>query len=478
MITSRTVKNGLRALLASRALTPVDAAERTGLSLELLTALHDEPRRLPDPLAIYAICMGLGAAVEDVVRFDPEERSLRALLGETSDRVKITVCGAGNLGHVFVGRLGDHPEASVDLLTSTPARADLLRRAVDENGGVTVRSRDGEIRGRPRRVSADPAEVIPGSRLVLLCLPSFCEPAVLERIAPHLDDGALVASIPGPGGFQWAARRILGDRAVFFGLASIPWMCKLDEPGKSVRVLGQKTVTGLATPARAAAPRACDAMSGLLGLPVLDIGNFLQIIFNPGNQLLHPGLMYDLFRDWDGAPLAEAPLFYESATPRGAAIVGAMGDEILALRSAIERARPGFDLSAVLPVDLAIRAAYGADIGDASSLHAILRTNRAYAGIRTPMIPVEGGLAPSWSSRFFLEDIPFGLVVIRGIAELAGVPTPAIDEVVTWAQARMGKEYLAGGRIAGRDVAESGAPQRYGIGSLAALLDAETAAVA
>ncbi|MEW5850575.1 MAG: NAD/NADP octopine/nopaline dehydrogenase family protein [Myxococcota bacterium] len=474
---SQVSRNDVRALLAARGLTVAEAAEQTGLTTEKLQALHDNPRLIPEPLTIYALCMALQVPIEAVVRHDPAVSSVRARLGGGDGPLQVTVCGAGNLGHVFLGRLGNHPEVRVNLLTSSEERADMLRRAMQD--GVRVRSRDGEVVGRPHVVTADPARVIPGSRLVLMCLPSFCEPAVLARIVPHLDDGALVGSIPGPGGVHWAARRALeaaGKRATVFGLASIPWMCKLDEPGRSVRVLGTKTITGLATADRENAALASDLMALLVGFPVIDIGNFLQIIFNPGNQLLHPGLMFDLFANWDATPLPEPPLFYESATSEGAAVVAAMGEEILAMRAAIEAARPDFDLTAVLPVDLAIRAAYSSDIADHSSLQRILASNRAYAGIRTPMLKVDGGYVPNWGSRFFLEDIPFGLVVLRGIAELADVRTPMIDKVLTWAQERMGKRYLVDGRLSGPDVAESGAPQRHGFRTLNQLLDGEATA--
>ena len=30
------------------------------------------------------------------------------------------------------------------------------------------------------------------------------------------------------------------------------------------------------------------------------------------------------------------------------------------------------------------------------------------------------------------EDVPYGLVVIRGIAEIVGVETPSIDKLLTW----------------------------------------------
>lgn len=476
MQSSRVARNDVAGIARTTGLGVDGICARTGLAPELVRQLHDDPRALPPPTAIYVMCLGLGLPIEAVVKHDPDGASPSELLG-VEGPLRVTVCGAGNLGHVFVGYLGARSDVHVDLLTSSKEKAEALSRAIDAAGGVHVKSRDGEVVGRPGRVSADPAEVIPGAHVVLLALPSFCEREVLERIAPHLDDGALLGSIPGPGGFQWAAAEVLraaGKRATVFGMASIPWMCKLEESGRAVRVLGRKSISGIATPDRANAHRVCDVMQSLVEFPIIDIGNFLQVIFNPGNQLLHPGLVYDMFRDWDGKPLPEAPLFYEGATDAGAAIVAAMGSEILEIRRAIERERPDFDLSGVLPVDLAIRAAYGADIVDDASLGAILRSNRAYAGIRTPMLAVPGGVVPNFGSRFFLEDIPYGLVVIKGVAELAGVATKAIDEVVTWCQAKMGKEYIVDGRLVGRDVGESGAPQRYGITSLRELLDAES----
>ncbi len=43
----------------------------------------------------------------------------------------------------------------------------------------------------------------------------------------------------------------------------------------------------------------------------------------------------------------------------------------------------------------------------------------------------EGGkFMPNFKSRYLLEDIPFGLAVIKGIADLADMPTPRVDMVM------------------------------------------------
>ena len=69
-------------------------------------------------------------------------------------------------------------------------------------------------------------------------------------------------------------------------------------------------------------------------------------------------------------------------------------------------------------------------------------------------------------------EVPFGLLVTRGIAEIAGVQVPMVDQVLAWAQEKLGKEYLVRGRVAGPDLAESRAPQRFGIHTFEDLLQA------
>jgi len=75
-----------------------------------------------------------------------------------------------------------------------------------------------------------------------------------------------------------------------------------------------------------------------------------------------------------------------------------------------------------------------------------------------------GQFVPDFGARYLAEDVPFGLAVSRAIAELAGVETPTMDEVIAWAGAQLGKDYLD------RDAREARIPQKYGLGSLEALI--------
>ena len=80
---------------------------------------------------------------------------------------------------------------------------------------------------------------------------------------------------------------------------------------------------------------------------------------------------------------------------------------------------------------------YRGQISDTSSLKRVFNTNIGYSRVPFPMLPVEGQdikqLEPdevivklNVNARFFWEDIPFGLVILKDIGEIIGVATPNI----------------------------------------------------
>ena len=114
---------------------------------------------------------------------------------------------------------------------------------------------------------------------------------------------------------------------------------------------------------------------------------------------------------------------------------------------------------------------YSHEISDTTNLRSCFRTNAAYQGLKHPMKETsDGSFVPDFCHRYLTEDVPYGLAVIRGIAEIVQVETPTIDKVLLWAQERAGKEYLVGSKLQGKDVTTTRAPQRYGLTTLDAIL--------
>jgi hypothetical protein len=117
------------------------------------------------------------------------------------------------------------------------------------------------------------------------------------------------------------------------------------------------------------------------------------------------------------------------------------------------------DMSPLLHIRPYMLDSYGHVISDKSATNRIFATNDAFRGLKAPTTQLpDGTYVANYNMRYFTEDLPHGLAVLRNIGELCGVKTPMMDTVLEWAQAKVGHEYLVNGKIQGKDVAHSGCP--------------------
>ena len=63
------------------------------------------------------------------------------------------------------------------------------------------------------------------------------------------------------------------------------------------------------------------------------------------------------------------------------------------------------------------------------------------------MIKMENGYIPDKNSRYFIEDIKFGLCILKAFAEILEVKTPEIDKIVEWGQKFLDREYIVDGAL-------------------------------
>ena len=69
------------------------------------------------------------------------------------------------------------------------------------------------------------------------------------------------------------------------------------------------------------------------------------------------------------------------------------------------------------------------------------------------------------NARFFWEDVPFGLVILKDIGRILGVPTPHCTKQIVWHQKFMPVKYVdpKTGEFLPGALDNTGAPSRYGI---------------
>eukprot|EP00049_Salpingoeca_infusionum_P004883 m.85048 g.85048 ORF g.85048 m.85048 type:complete len:419 (+) comp12772_c0_seq1:297-1553(+) len=393
----------------------------------------------------------------------------RTLATSAANQATVTVCGGGNASHIAAGMFGQRGD-EVRLFFSFADEAAKFRVGCEKNGGVTVTSKTEQYTGQPSIISAEAAEVIPGSDVIIIITPAFAHENILQVIAPHLDNGACVGAIPGPGGFDLIARGSIGDTLkakdiTLFGASSLPWACRFEEYGARASLLGEKEKVPVT--AFPDTPEAATKLEPILNSIHRNTkftvgGHFLNTTLWCTNAIIHPGITYGIWHDWDGKPVAEKPLFYQNCNKFTANVLDSLSNEIAASVKVLS-AETNADMSKWQPIDVYMRDTYGHSIADQTSTDTIMATNDAFRGLTAPVLEVDGGYLPNYDTRYLTEDLPHGLAVLRGIAEICGVETPMMDTVLTWTQEKIGHEYLVDGKIQGKDVAHSGCPQRWGI---------------
>ena len=355
----------------------------------------------------------------------------------------ICICGGGNLGTVIAG-VAAARGYTVNLLTRHPERWSATVTVTDPEGN--------EFEGALNAVSSRAEDVIPGSEIVLVCLPATAMAEELRRIKPWLDENACVGSVFCCTGFFVMALRELGLDAKLFGFQRPPFIARVNDYGKSGALLGYRKLmrVGFRGLDAEMSARLSATLADIHLTPVEALRNPLQATLTNSNPILHTTRLYDMFSHGAGV-LPSIPRFYEDWTDSSSETLIAADEEFQALLRKLK-----LDDGDIPPL-LEYYESH-----DAASLTRKIRSIDAFKGLLAPMKELpEGGFAPDMDSRYFTEDFTYGLLMIKMVAEIKGVATPAIDRILTWYQEAAGKRYLDGCRIAdSADVRMTGALDR------------------
>jgi hypothetical protein len=390
----------------------------------------------------------------------------------------LTICGSGNAAHALAVVASQNLDVDIDWLVGSHDKAARLRRGVSAAGlhstGAITAAAD-----RVRTISADPEQVIPNADLILIVVPAYAHASILGRIKPCVSSTTAIGCMPTRGGFELEATQLgSGDRSAgpdIFGLQTLPWSTRITTFGEVVNIGAVKGEVVLAALPPTDASSIAARLTQILGTQIVATESFLSLTLGNPGQFIHSGLMYGHFRGWQGEEFDEnrIPMLYAEATDEMGEIVERLSNEAIAVARQIEtQSNHVVNLqSAVLPIHEWLIRVYGDVTRDVSSVASCFRTGPIQAR-KAPMVEVRPGkFAPDFEYRYLREDVPYGLVATRALAEIAQVDTPAIDEVVTWAQSALGKVYLVDQRLQGRDACELRIPQNYGLSTLADLID-------
>jgi hypothetical protein len=368
--------------------------------------------------------------------------------------MRISICGGGSLSHAVAAVLGARGDVEVRVLTRQPGRWSRNVRAIYLDIA--------EIQGRIALASNDPQEAVAGADMVILCVPSCAREQVLTAVAPFVREQTRVGCFPGFGGFEWQARSILGAQARIFGLQRVPYVRKTISYGEAVWISGIRPRLFVGTLPAADAPETANLLETLLSIPSDPLPNYLPVTLSASNATFHPARIYSAFIGLaEHTRLPERKQFYEDWDDDASVAYLSLDRELQAICARIPA-----DMSSAQPIQIH----YGVD--GVTALTRKIRTIRALRDRYLPLLRDGQGFFPDVFSSYFTEDIPFGLLVVKAVAQTVGLETPYTDAVLHWAQRAMKRSYLTGKRLDGADAAGLPLPGRFGITDVGSLLSA------
>ena len=366
-------------------------------------------------------------------------------------RKNIVIVGGGNSAHVLIPLLSK-TEFDISVLPSRPD---------DWSHTVTLeyQNTDGDVlkvfQGKIETITNNPQSCIPSADYIILCMPVHKYREALHRIAPYInpDKQVVIGSVYGQGGFNWMVEEIQHEyhlsNIVYFAFGLIPWVCRTKEYGHTGITYGVK-----ARNAAAVYPREYFAqINNEFFSPICydwfktgafeQIDNFISITLSVDNQIIHPTRCFAICQEYGGRweHIEDVPLFYKDYDAFSAQCLADLDDDYSKVRDRIKQLYPDKDFFYMLSYLALEHLSYKSSSSDIVDSFVNSPTLQA---IQTPVIrDNEGFYVVDKDGRFFMDDIYYGIAIVKWMAELLRIDVPMIDKLLHWAQDLRGEQIIS-----------------------------------
>lgn len=363
----------------------------------------------------------------------------------------ICICGGGSLGHALAATLGSKGHL-INILSGRPEKWGKQMTAYDCKEYI--------IKSKLNKVSGNASDVIPESDIIILCVPGFLIESTIRKISPYINSNQQVGSVVCSNGFFWIAQSILGKNIPLFGFQRVPFICRVREYGKSVDIKGYKSLLKIAGLNNPYTKEMGTFFENSLNTPINLLGHFLEATLTNSNPILHPARIYAMLSSETSEIFDKEFLFYEEWDNKSSEVLIACDNEFQKILTKLP----------IKAQEIPPLLSYY-DSFDADSLTQKIKSISAFKGIKMSMIKTNDGYKVDYSNRYFTEDIPYGLLIIKSIGILTETATPTIDNVVLWMQEKMERNYLNKSSLNGTNIRDTGIVQNFGIKTSKSLVE-------
>jgi hypothetical protein len=319
--------------------------------------------------------------------------------GVPDTTLRVLVCGGGALAHAFAGVIGALPDARVMVL---------CRRPVEWSDTILVHHADLVVVGRAE-VTHDPV-VAAQAALILVAAPAYAHAPILHRLVPYIQSNSWIAALPAIGGFDLLIGDLMPRHVKLLGSLRAPYNARVIRYGHEVLVTGVVPRLDIVVGRGADEGEALGLVDQAFGLPVRVVKPFLLATLSPAGTIFHAARLFELLTE----PKPIRQNFYANWGVTAGHAYLAMDNELTALRRALR-----CDVSG-------IEAASHYGVSDPAALAARVRSLR---GLPEVEAPIRDGMLEA-EHRFVREDVPYGLCLVRHLADGLRLPCPVVTKVL------------------------------------------------
>ena len=319
------------------------------------------------------------------------------------------------------------------------------------------------------QLAYDPATCIPNAHVIIFCHPTPKYNDFLSSIAPYVEDQLqMILAVPGACGFDWMVKQAFSqinlNTLKVAAVESLPFIARKNDDSFQISVLSMKNKLHIGANQQLSTLWRYQ-ITYLLGPELIDVKSLLAVSLLNQNAKLHPVMMMVHFDHSNTKPNC----FYDIGD-KGIEIIDRMEHELQYVVDELAKA-----LKIQFPYFQTLKAWYescykGRGVEDVTKgLRHSLASNKVLSSLDVPLIVNnKGQCTPNFRHRYLTEDIPYGLLIYKGLAELVNVNVPMIDSLIIWSQAKLNKRYIdiKTHTLDTDALQSSGVPQRYGINSI------------
>lgn len=365
---------------------------------------------------------------------------------------KVCVVGGGNIGIACAVDLSLKKEFSVIIYTHKAKNLPNYFTKIDTYKNLEVKSNYIEM-------TDDANAAFNNTSIVLVTLPSFLIENFVKEVAVYNPE--IIFYIPGYGSKELFSKPLVEKGIAVAGLERVPYIARLHN-STTVYSSKKKEISCAALDSNKT-EYACKMLEDFFDIPCLRIRNYLTVSFTPSNPILHTSRLYSMFKNCTlNTEIPNQIRFYADWNNEASEVLISMDKELENICGSFA----DLDLSQFK----SIREHY--ESFDVESMTRKLSSIHSLKDIFSPLRKNKHDTKYfiDASSRYFCEDFPFGLCILRGFAEIADVKTPCMDRVLKWFENIFNVEYFdSDGNFRGSDLINTGIPQNFGITTMKAV---------